>query len=145
MLNSGGVRDSLPAGLLSYRDLLKVQPFANTLGVVTLGGAELLDYLRVVARMTPGSGGFAQTAGLQWRIEGGELQQARIGGRPIDAARRYRLAISHFSARGGDGYPRLDQHPAYIDTGFNDAEVLRGYIAAHSPLKPADFEPAVWR
>jgi 5'-nucleotidase/UDP-sugar diphosphatase len=141
LMNSGGVRDSLPAGPITYRDVLKVQPFANTVGVVTLTGAELLDYLGAAARMTPGAGGFAQTAGVQLRIEAGRLLEARVAGQPIDAQRRYRLSINNFTAIGGDGYPKLNTHPNYVDSGFNDAEVLRGYIARHSPLKVADYAP----
>ena len=36
---------------------------------------------------------------------------------------------------------RLNTHPGYIDSGYNDADLLRAYIAQHSPLKVADFEP----
>ena len=141
LMNAGGVRDSLPAGPITYRDVLKVQPFANAVGVVTLTGAELLDYLGAAAMMTPGAGGFAQTAGVQMRIEAGRLLEARVAGQPIDAQRRYRLSINNFTAIGGDGYPKLNTHPNYVDSGFNDAEVLRGYIARHSPLKVADYAP----
>ncbi len=141
LINSGGVRDSLPAGVITYRDLLKVQPFSNTVGVATLSGAELLAYLQAAARMTPGSGGYPQTAGLQMRIENNVLIEARVAGQPIDAARSYRLAVNNFTAIGGDGYPKLNDHPGYVDSGFNDAEVLRAYIAEHSPLKIADFDP----
>lgn len=141
LINAGGVRDSLPAGPITYRDVLKVQPFANTVGVVTLTGAELLDYLGAAARMTPGAGGFPQTAGVQLRIDAGRLIEARVAGQPIDAQRRYRLSINNFTAIGGDGYPKLNGHPNYVDSGFNDAEVLRAYIARHSPLKVADHAP----
>ena len=141
VLNSGGVRESLPAGAISYRDVLSVQPFGNTLAVVQLSGAELLDYLRAAAQMTPGSGAFPQTAGVQMRIVGNTLQEARIGGVPIDLHRSYRLAITNFTATGGDGYPRINQHPGYLDSGFVDADVLRAYIARRSPLKVADYEP----
>ena len=141
LLNSGGVRDSLPAGPITYRDVLKVQPFANTVAVVTLSGTELLDYLRAAARMTPGSGAFPQTAGVQLRIDGTALVEAGIGGKPIAAAQRYRLAITNFTATGGDGYPKLNSHPGYLDSGFNDADVLRAYIASRSPLKAADYAP----
>jgi len=141
LINSGGVRDSLPAGAISYRDVLKVQPFANTVGLVTLTGAELLDWLGAAATMTPGAGGFPQTAGVQLRIEAGRITEARIAGQPIDPVRRYKLSINNFTAIGGDGYPKLRAHPDYVDTGFNDAEVLRDYIARHSPLKTADYEP----
>ena len=141
ILNAGGVRDSVAAGAISYRDLLKVQPFSNTVAVVTLTGAELLDYLRATARMAPNSGAFAQTAGVQLRIAGNVLQTAQVAGREIEPARRYRLAITNFTATGGDGYPVLKAHPGYVDSGFVDADVLRSYIAAHSPLKAADFAP----
>ncbi len=141
LINSGGVRDSLPAGQISYRDVLKVQPFGNTVGLAVLSGAELIDYLRAAAKMTPGSGGFPQTAGLQMVIAGNTLVEARIGGRPIDPQQRYRLSINNFTATGGDGYPPLRAHPGYVDTGFNDADVLRAYIGRLSPLKIADYAP----
>ena len=32
-------------------------------------------------------------------------------------------------------------HPSYVNTGFVDADVLRGFIADHSPLQVARFEP----
>ena len=50
-------------------------------------------------------------------------------------------AVSNFTAAGGDGYPKIDQHPGYVNTGFVDADVLRSYIARMSPLKPADYQP----
>lgn len=141
VMNSGGIRDSLPAGRITYRDILKVQPFANQVSLVRLTGAELLHWLAAAARMSPGAGGYPQTAGLQMRIEAGELKEARVQGEPIDPRREYRLAINNFTATGGDGYPPLNQHPGYINTGFNDAEVLRDYIARRSPMNSADYAP----
>ena len=61
--------------------------------------------------------------------------------RPIDPAATYRIAINNFVASGGDGYPKVTAHPSYRDTGFVDADVLRAYIAANSPLKAADYAP----
>jgi 5'-nucleotidase / UDP-sugar diphosphatase len=141
VINGGGVRDSLPAGQITYRDVLKVQPFGNTVGVLTLSGAELLDWLGAAAKMSPGSGGYPQTDGLQWRVANGQVLEARLGGQPIDRSRSYTLAINNFTAIGGDGYPNMSTHPGYVNTGLNDAEVLRGYIAARSPLKLADYAP----
>lgn len=141
IMNSGGIRDSLPAGALSYRDLLKVQPFGNTVGYVRFSGAELMDYLRAVAKMTPGAGGFPQTAGLRLRIAGSEIESAEVNGKPIDPKASYVLAINNFTAIGGDGYPPIHKHPAYVDTGLVDVEVMREFVAKNSPLKVADFEP----
>lgn len=141
LMNSGGIRDSLPAGRITYRDVLKVQPFGNQLCVVRMSGAELLAYLQAAAKMTPGSGAFPQTAGVRMVIQGTQLVEATIGGRPIEPQREYRLAINNFTATGGDGYPRLDNHPGFINTGFVDGDELRAYIARRSPLKIADYAP----
>ena len=141
VVNSGGVRDSLPAGAISYKDVLKVQPFGNTIGVVELTGSEVLAYLNAAAKMTPGSGAFAQFAGLRMQITQGAVTQASIRGAPIEAGKTYRMAINSFVAAGGDGYPPLNKHRAYVDSGFVDADVMREYIAARSPLRAASLEP----
>ncbi len=141
VMNSGGIRDSLPEGPVTYRDLLKVQPWGNQLAVVRLSGAELLDWLRVAATMSKGAGGYPQTAGVQMVIDGTVLKEARVQGRLIEPLREYRLAINHFTATGGDGYPRLTDKPGYIDTGFVDAEALRDYIAQRSPIQAAAYAP----
>ena len=51
--------------------------------------------------MTPGSGGYPQTAGLRWRIQGRVVVNAQVGGQPINPGRSYRLAVNHFTAIGG--------------------------------------------
>jgi 5'-nucleotidase/UDP-sugar diphosphatase len=141
IVSSGGIRDSLPAGELTYRHLLKVQPFGNHLVLVTLSGAELDAYLHAVAAMTPGSGAFPQTSGVAMIIESGEIKSLRVNGRPIDPSRSYRLAVNSFVARGGDGYPDLSKHPGFVNTGFVDAEVLREFIAKRPVLTTLEFDP----
>jgi 5'-nucleotidase/UDP-sugar diphosphatase len=91
--------------------------------------------------MTVGSGAFPQFAGIRLEIEKGVVVKASVGGKPIDPAATYRIAINNFVASGGDGYPKVTAHPSYRDTGFVDADVLRAYIAANSPLKAADYAP----
>lgn len=141
IVNAGGVRDSLPAGKLTYKDVLTVHPFGNTVAVVSLTGKEVQTYLAAAAKMTPGSGAFAQFAGIELVIEAGQVVSAKLAGQPIDPAKTYRMTINNFVAAGGDGYPPLTAHPGYVDTGFVDADVLRAYIAAHSPLKSQAFAP----
>jgi len=141
MVNSGGVRDSIAAGGISYKQVLKVHPFGNTICTVDLTGRELQDYLNAAAKMTPGSGAFPQFAGINMEISAGVASQVRLKGAALEAGKTYRMAVNNFQAGGGDGYPRLTTHPGFVDTGFVDADVLRAYIAANSPLKAADFEP----
>ena len=141
VVNSGGVRDSIPAGPITYKDVLKVQPFGNIVSTVDLTGKEVMDYLNAAAKMSVGSGAFPQFAGLQLVIAEGKVSSASIKGASIDPSQTYRMAINDFQAAGGDGYPQLTSQPSYVNTGFVDADVLRAYIVAKSPLKAADFEP----
>ncbi|WP_210546991.1 bifunctional UDP-sugar hydrolase/5'-nucleotidase UshA [Rhodoferax sp. PAMC 29310] len=141
VLNSGGVRDSIPAGPITYKDVLKVQPFSNTVSTVDLTGNEVMAYLNAAAKISAGSGAFPQFAGVQLVIAGDKVSSAAIKGAAIDPAKTYRMAINNFQAAGGDGYPKMTDHPSYVNSGFVDADVLRAYIVAKSPLKAAEFEP----
>lgn len=141
LMNAGGIRDSMPAGKLTYKDVLKVHPFGNMLVYVDLSGKEVLDYLNAAAKMTAGSGAFPQFAGIRLEIEGGAVKSASIGGKPLDPAKTYRMALNNFTAAGGDGYPKLSTHPGYVNTGYVDADVLREFVAAQKPVKTAQYAP----
>jgi 5'-nucleotidase/UDP-sugar diphosphatase len=141
VVNAGGVRDSLPAGKITYKDVLTVHPFGNTIAVVDLSGKEVMDYLGAIAKISKGSGGFPQFAGIRLVVDANVVVQATVAGKAIDPNGKYRVALNNFVAAGGDGYPKVVNHPSYVDTGFVDADVLRGFIAAHSPLKAADYQP----
>ncbi|SEL08254.1 5'-nucleotidase / UDP-sugar diphosphatase [Kosakonia sacchari] len=141
VMSGGGVRDSIEAGDITYKDVLKVQPFGNTLVYATLTGKELTDYLTAVAQMKPDSGAYPQFANVSFVAKDGKLNDLKIKGEPVDAAKTYRLATLSFNATGGDGYPRLDDKAGYVNTGFIDAEVLKEFIQKNSPLDAAAFEP----
>ena len=118
-----------------------MQPFGNTTVTVDLSGKEVMDYLNAAGKMSVGAGAFAQFAGINLVFTGGVVTSATIGGAPVDPAKTYRMVINNFVASGGDGYPRLTGHKSFVDTGYVDADLLRAYITAHSPLKAADYDP----
>lgn len=141
VMSGGGVRDSIEAGDITYKDVLKVQPFGNTVVYVNLTGKELTDYLTAVAQMKPDSGAYPQFANVSFVAKGGKLNDLKIKGEPVEPAKSYRLATLSFNATGGDGYPRLDNKAGYVNTGFIDAEVLKEYIQKNSPLDVNAYEP----
>ncbi len=148
VMSGGGVRDSIEAGDITYKDVLKVQPFGNVVVYADMTGAELTGYLTAVAQMKPDSGAYPQFANVGFVARDGKLSDLKIKGEPIDPAKTYRLATLSFNATGGDGYPRLDDKPGYVNTGFIDAEVLKEYIQKNSPLDVKAYEPAgevVWK
>ncbi len=141
VMSGGGVRDSIESGDITYKNVLKVQPFGNTLVHVDMKGREVEQYLAVVANMKPDSGAYAQFANVSLVADGKGVREVKINGQPLQADKTYRMATLNFNALGGDGYPKLDGLPSYVNTGFIDAEVLKQYIEKHSPLDAAAYEP----
>ena len=141
VMSGGGIRDSIEAGDITYKDVLKVQPFGNTLVYVDMTGQEVAEYLNAVAQMKPDSGAYPQFANVSFIASGGAINTLKIKGEPIDPARTYRMATLSFNATGGDGYPAIDKKPGYVNTGFVDAEVLKQFVEQNSPLDTRAFEP----
>lgn len=80
ILNGGGIRADLPAGEITYGDLLAVHPYGNTLCVAEATGQEILDALEMASRLCLSeisdgenavgeNGGFLQVSGLKYTID----------------------------------------------------------------------------
>lgn len=141
VMSGGGIRDSIEAGDITYKSVLKVQPFGNIVVYADMSGKEVVDYLTAVAQMKPDSGAYTQLANVSFVAKEGKLTDLKIKGEPVDPAKTYRMATLSFNATGGDGYPRIDNKPGYVNTGFIDAEVLKEFIQQNSPLDAAAFTP----
>lgn len=142
VLNSGGVRDSIAAGKITYKDVLTVQPFGSTLVYVELTGQEVQDYLNTVLGISAGSGGFAQFDGLKATHENGAAHDIMINDQALDLKKIYRVAMNDFVAAGGDGYPKMKGvNPTYIDTGYVDADVLKAYLQKNTPVDVTHYAP----
>lgn len=141
VMSGGGIRDSIEAGDITYKSVLKVQPFGNIVVYADMSGKEVVDYLTAVAQMKPDSGAYPQFANVSFVAKEGKLTDLKIKGEPVDPAKTYRMATLSVNATGGDGYPRIDNKPGYVNTGFIDAEVLKEFIQQNSPLDAAAFTP----
>ncbi|MCF1429287.1 MAG: 5'-nucleotidase C-terminal domain-containing protein, partial [Shewanella sp.] len=124
VINAGSVRASIEPGVISYRDVLTVQPFGNFVTKATMTGSQLQRYLDKVTSLT--GGGLAQLSNIRLDVDcdAGQTTIYSIGGRPFSPAETYSFAISGFSAAGGDGYPVID----VLNLQQTDAEVFRDYL-----------------
>lgn len=140
IVNSGGVRASITAGDISYRDVLTVHPFGNTVNKATMSGSELVTYLGQVATKTVNTGGYAQFGGINMAVDcqAKSVTIASVGGKAFDPAATYSFSIPSFSAAGGDGYPKINT----INAGLVDAGVLKEYIEVKKTIHVADYQPA---
>lgn len=141
VMNSGGVRDSIEGGDVTYKDVLTVQPFGNIVTYADMTGKEVMGYLNVVATKPIDSGAYAQFAGIKMTVENGKVSNVFIGGKQLRLDNTYRFTIPSYNAAGGDGYPKISDHPGYVNTGFVDAEVLKEFLETNSPIDVNKFAP----
>jgi 2',3'-cyclic-nucleotide 2'-phosphodiesterase (5'-nucleotidase family) len=102
--NKGGIRTRLRPGPLTPRMLYELLPFDNNLVSLDLTGAQL----RAILQAALGKGRRPLEIGggtYRYTVRDGErvLVDVRVGEKPLDDARAYRVATSSFLARGGDG------------------------------------------
>jgi len=126
LTNSGGIRAPIEPGEITYRDILTVLPFGNTLYIVELTGSQIMELLDYA--LTTGGGGRPIFSGLTTEVKNGELFKVLIKDQEIDMNKTYRMVTNNYLASGGDGYIVLKDKPGY-DTGFILADVLAEYIS----------------
>ncbi|CAL9305850.1 bifunctional metallophosphatase/5'-nucleotidase [Streptomyces sp. SudanB182_2057] len=156
LMNPGGVRAGLTYaakgaegdGVVTYAEGFTVQPFANTVNLVDLTGAQLVQALKEqVSGPNEASPRILQpSAGLTYTLDltksGADrvvTDSIRLDGAPIDPAATYRVAMNAFLAGGGDGFPSLGQGKNPL-VGTDDLAALVKYLTANStpasPLAP---------
>ncbi|WP_322513700.1 5'-nucleotidase C-terminal domain-containing protein [Chloroflexus sp.] len=140
--NGGGIRASIPAGPITVGQILEVLPFGNTLALVTLTGAQVIEALNNgVSQVESGAGRFPQIAGFRFTYDpslpaSGRVTSVTVGGAPIDQNASYVVVTNNFMLTGGDGYSVFTRGRNQVDTGFILADVVEEYIAANSPVNP---------
>lgn len=151
-VNGGGVRNDIPAGDITFGQIVSVHPFGNAACLVEVTGQQILDALELGASKCPGElGGFLQVSGLSYKIntaipsgvvlndksefvgvEGERrVSEVMVGGAPIDAAKTYKLASHNYMLKScGDGYAMFGKNNVKIlmDEVLIDNQVLINYI-----------------
>ena len=150
--NGGGIRASLSVGGLTKKDINTVLPFGNTLYLVKLTGAQLLEALEASTCSLPESiGAFPQVSGIEYTVNTGakfsstenypgstygkpnavnRVTIQSVGGAAFDLAETYTIVTNDFLGAGGDTYYTFKSSPVGYDTGVPLDEVLMDYITA---------------
>ena len=149
LVNGGSIRAGIAPGKITLGDVLTAYPFPNTLTVLTLRGAELkaaLEHGVGNVGLTDGAGRFLQTAGLRYaynpaapagsRIASIETADANGAFSPLDPKADYRIAVSDFLFRGGDGYALFGKNGRDVEAdGLTVADLAAQWLGAHDPLR----------
>jgi 2',3'-cyclic-nucleotide 2'-phosphodiesterase (5'-nucleotidase family) len=134
--NSGGIRDDIMRGEITYRQIYKVDGFSNTIVTMDMTGEQLLTSLEVSVM---GGHGIFQVSGLRMvfdpkRPPMERLVSVEVGGKPIDPKARYRVATNSFLAAGGGNYRIFQEAENWEDTGHLVRQAMVDFIHKHSPV-----------
>jgi 2',3'-cyclic-nucleotide 2'-phosphodiesterase (5'-nucleotidase family) len=130
IMNNGGIRADVPAGIVTYGDLFQVQPFGNKLVKLSIKGDALLGALEWAVA---GGQERAQLGGVEvWydsrKQPGKRITKTRLtNGRKIETKQTYTLIVSDFLAAGGSGFDMLKGVPAAL-VGITDLDALISYL-----------------
>ena len=149
-VNGGGVRADIPAGDITYGQILSVHPFGNMACLMEVSGQQILDALEMASRDVPDEcGGFLQVSGLSYEINVGvessvvvddagsfvevagerRVQNVLVAGEPIDPEATYTLASHNYMLKsGGDGLNMFQGDVLLQDEVLIDNQVLINYI-----------------
>ncbi|MFH8793174.1 bifunctional metallophosphatase/5'-nucleotidase [Streptomyces sp. NPDC017941] len=159
----------IPAGEVTIRDAAGLYPFENTLEARVLTGAQLKEYLEFSARyyvrteagapvdpagLTNAEGipdyNYDALYGVTYEIDiaqsaGSRIAKLRFGGKDVDPAAEFVLAVNNYRASGGGNFP----HVARAKQVWVNSEEIRNtiiaWVKAKGTIDPAEFASVGWR
>ena len=149
--NGGGIRASIASGDITKKDIHTVLPVGNTVYVIYLSGAELLEALEASYQSCPVAlGGFSQISGMEVTIDTTKAYKPNaqtypnstyygprkitrvtinsVNGKPFNKNDIYAVVTNDFLPQGGDTYYAFAAATNKFDTGMALDEALMEYI-----------------
>ncbi|WP_405378476.1 bifunctional metallophosphatase/5'-nucleotidase [Phascolarctobacterium sp.] len=162
IVNGGGLRKDIPAGIFNYNNILQSMPFGNMVSTVEATGQQILDLLEMASSKVPGeSGAFMSVSGMSYTIdtsipssvkldpkgmfEGVEgpyrVTNVMVNGEPLDLNKKYIVAGPGYTLKeGGDGMNMLTKGKLLKDASISESDAVIEYIQNYHDGKiPADY------
>lgn len=124
ILNIGGIRAAMPQDEVTLGALFEIYPFDNTVEILYLKGAylkELFDFF-AEKEMQP-------MANVVLKVRGNKIEEALIGGTPLDETKIYKVVTLNYLRKGGDGMGVLDNAEKVVNTRRQLRDMIGDYIS----------------
>lgn len=142
---------SIPAGPVTVRDLMRLYPYENTLVAVELTGADLKAALEQSARLfaeytyeegrpltVPGMPGwnFDMAMGVTYEVDltrpaGDRILHLSWQGQPLEPGRRLRVAVNGYRAAGGGDFAMIRRATVISRPALRAPAALLDYVRRH--------------
>ncbi|MEV6398966.1 5'-nucleotidase C-terminal domain-containing protein [Streptomyces sp. NPDC051907] len=160
---------AIPAGPVTIRDAAGLYVFENTLEARLMTGAQLKDYLEYSARyfvQTPAGApvdpakltnadaipdyNYDALYGLTYDIDIAKPAGSRIvglshGGKPVDPAAQFVLAVNNYRASGGGNFPHVPGAKQLWADSDEIRNTIISWVKAKGTVDPAQFASVDWR
>lgn len=135
LVNDGGMRNSLPEGVVGEGHVRDVLPFHNTMAIVDMKGSDLIELLGIMAKGSVTSvskhlkGEFVPPVRRDGvTVSPAVVKDVTINGKPIDPNRTYRIATIDYLAEGNDYLtPMKRTERVYTDPVGLDDRIVQYY------------------
>jgi 5'-nucleotidase / UDP-sugar diphosphatase len=151
--NPGGLRADIPIdpatelpAIITWGDTFEVLPFGNTLDIMDLTGAQILEILNQSASLDRG---ILQVSGLshKWYNTTGTdaatsygAYDVMVGGEPLDLTATYRVVTNNFLAGGGDFWTTFTEGTDVENTFYDMQQAFVEYLEMITPVTAGDIE-----
>jgi len=134
--NGGGIRNDIPAGNITYGDIIGMLPYDNTLRRISVTAEQLKAMLTRCTALVPVlDGNFPQCSGLRFTIHSKshtvsdiEILQDDGSYAPINMQRTYSVALTDYNHEGGGFFGCFKKCPVLQESSLRYYEALSEYL-----------------
>jgi 2',3'-cyclic-nucleotide 2'-phosphodiesterase (5'-nucleotidase family) len=120
--NYGGIRTFLPEGEITVGKIFELMPFENELVFLELSGAQVQEFLNIIAEK-----GGDSVGGVRFKISEDKAKNVEIAGKPLNEKEHYWLVTNDYVAAGGDGLEVFTRRKNFVAGN----KKIRDVIIAH--------------
>lgn len=107
IVNSGGLREELPKGIVTVGEIYKIMPFDNALVVFDWSGKRLKEMVEENAKRL-GKHKTFQFSGLTYKLSNDKVVSIDIGNKPLDVNKKYKVVTVDFVFSGNEDFIFVD-------------------------------------
>nr|WP_276581065.1 bifunctional UDP-sugar hydrolase/5'-nucleotidase [Citrobacter cronae] len=137
--NAGGIRSELPAGKITYGDILSMYPFNNDVMTIEISGRDLKSVMSHAADLKNGMLHVSKTVSFKYdstKPLGKRIVSFKIKGKPIEDVKFYTVVVDSFIGNGGGGFTfTKGKNIKYIKNLKTD-QVIVDYLKHVKNIKP---------
>lgn len=97
VLNNGGLRSALPAGIITIGKLYELMPFENEMVVLSLKGEKMQELFNYIAAT-----GGVPVSNIKLGISDAKAHRIKINNDQFDLSKNYKVLTSDYLSTGGD-------------------------------------------